>query len=238
MRWFHVEQTSIPWTPTQLTLDAWYDASDASTIITDVNGIIGVNDKTVNAFDLVKGTPSLAAGTVNGLATVDFITSTDILTGPRPTTNVAIASSFFIVTNLGAATNGVVLRGTLSKFMIVPQVGSGSTLISVGLGTITYHLNGNASPWTTRGDMYTELVGSTNITGATGLNLAGLQSMTYFNFNTSFFCRGDFCEAIWVNGTIGTTDRQLIEGYLAWKWQGNGNALPVGHPYRNAPPTI
>jgi hypothetical protein len=33
------------------------------------------------------------------------------------------------------------------------------------------------------------------------------------------------------------TDRQKIEGYLAWKW-GIQASLPAAHPYRNAAPTF
>ena len=36
--------------------------------------------------------------------------------------------------------------------------------------------------------------------------------------------------------TIGS-NRQLIEGYLAWKW-GLQASLPVGHPYKSAAPTV
>jgi hypothetical protein len=34
-----------------------------------------------------------------------------------------------------------------------------------------------------------------------------------------------------------TTNRQLLEGYLAWKWGLQGN-LPANHPFRNSPPTV
>ena len=34
-----------------------------------------------------------------------------------------------------------------------------------------------------------------------------------------------------------TTDRQLVEGYLAWRWGLEGN-LPAGHPYKSAAPTV
>jgi hypothetical protein len=41
-------------------------------------------------------------------------------------------------------------------------------------------------------------------------------------------------EVIMVQST-NTTTRQLIEGYLAWKW-GLQGSLPVGHPYISAAP--
>jgi hypothetical protein len=44
------------------------------------------------------------------------------------------------------------------------------------------------------------------------------------------------CEIIAYNRALATTDRQMVEGYLAWKW-GMRAQLPVGHPYSNFAPT-
>jgi hypothetical protein len=52
--------------------------------------------------------------------------------------------------------------------------------------------------------------------------------------NTNFF-NGSMCELMIFNTVLSTTDRQKIEGYLAWKW---GVTLPGGHPYASAAPTI
>jgi hypothetical protein len=43
-------------------------------------------------------------------------------------------------------------------------------------------------------------------------------------------------EIITYNRGISVTERQEIEGYLAWKW-GLVNFLPIGHPYSNYPPS-
>jgi hypothetical protein len=44
------------------------------------------------------------------------------------------------------------------------------------------------------------------------------------------------CEIIAYNRALATTDRQMIEGYMAWKW-GITNRLPTGHPYKEFPPS-
>jgi hypothetical protein len=44
------------------------------------------------------------------------------------------------------------------------------------------------------------------------------------------------CEIIAYNRALATTDRQMIEGYMAWKW-GITNRLPIGHPYKEFPPS-
>jgi hypothetical protein len=43
------------------------------------------------------------------------------------------------------------------------------------------------------------------------------------------------CEVLVYNRVIGTTERQILEGYLAWKWGLQAN-LPGGHPYKLAAP--
>jgi hypothetical protein len=45
-------------------------------------------------------------------------------------------------------------------------------------------------------------------------------------------CRAHFCEVIVYNGSLTTSQRQQIEGYLAWKW-GLTASLPQTHPFRN-----
>lgn len=46
-----------------------------------------------------------------------------------------------------------------------------------------------------------------------------------------FYLHEFLCFSIYLN----TTQRQVVEGYLAWKW-GIQSKLPVGHPYKNARP--
>jgi len=51
------------------------------------------------------------------------------------------------------------------------------------------------------------------------------------------FASGDVGEFIALGYVPGTTDRQLIEGYVAWRWGIEAN-LPSGHPYKSAPPYV
>jgi hypothetical protein len=54
--------------------------------------------------------------------------------------------------------------------------------------------------------------------------------------NNAFPLVGYISELIITNATATTTTRQIIEGYLAWKWGLTAN-LPSGHPYKSAAPT-
>ena len=42
-------------------------------------------------------------------------------------------------------------------------------------------------------------------------------------------------EIIVYNSVLSTTNIQIVEGYLSWRWGVQAN-LPVGHPYKNFPP--
>lgn len=57
------------------------------------------------------------------------------------------------------------------------------------------------------------------------------------NRNGSQQVDGASAEWIWGEDDISDTYRQKAEGYMAWKW-GIESQLPVGHPYKNAAPTI
>ena len=48
---------------------------------------------------------------------------------------------------------------------------------------------------------------------------------------------GVVCEIVSYGSTLSTTDRQKMEGYLAWKWN-LVSLLPAGHPYKTTRPTV
>jgi hypothetical protein len=48
---------------------------------------------------------------------------------------------------------------------------------------------------------------------------------------------GKVSEVLVFNANLSTTNRQLVEGYLAWKWGLQGN-LPSNHPYKNQAPYL
>jgi hypothetical protein len=49
--------------------------------------------------------------------------------------------------------------------------------------------------------------------------------------------RSVMAEFVFLKGPTNSTDRQLVEGYLAWKWGLQAN-LPGGHTYAGAAPTV
>jgi hypothetical protein len=55
--------------------------------------------------------------------------------------------------------------------------------------------------------------------------------------NDGNYATGKISEIIYVNAALSVTQRQQLEGYLAWKW-GLETNLPANHPYRNSAPGL
>lgn len=88
------------------------------------------------------------------------------------------------------------------------------------------YLNGNLTGVPTAN--YTALSSSGYGLGARWLS--GAMSLTY-----AF--TGNIYEVLLYTGPLTTTQRQSVEGYLAWKW-GLVASLPSNHPYKNYPPGL
>jgi hypothetical protein len=73
----------------------------------------------------------------------------------------------------------------------------------------------------------TLLNGSINFTGTTVLQLSS-------SFNGRYLT-GFIQEVLIYNSVLTGTQRQELEGYLAWKW-GLQKSLPGSHPFFNFPP--
>lgn len=83
----------------------------------------------------------------------------------------------------------------------------------------------------------------TSVTSSSAFLTAGSSSNTAGNSNATLFsirssgnsCQGDWGEIVLSDAPLSSTDAQKLEGYLEWQW-GNQASLPVGHPYKSAPP--
>lgn len=105
----------------------------------------------------------------------------------------------------------------------------------IWMGNADY-ANAQANTW---------LNGVPDISGATfrtAGNTSDTNSLGFGVFNASsanlqIYNNTRISEAIILHGALSTTDRQRLEGYLAWKWDLEAN-LPAGHPFKNTRPTV
>jgi hypothetical protein len=65
-------------------------------------------------------------------------------------------------------------------------------------------------------------------------NITGTIRLSDLQFSRGW--RGYYNEIILYSGAVNPVARQVLEGYLAWKWNRVAD-LPAGHPYKSAAPT-
>jgi hypothetical protein len=84
------------------------------------------------------------------------------------------------------------------------------------------------SSTTTRSYSYNATVSATDSTTTLNLNSSNMYIGAFAGPGSLYV--GNMCELIAYSSVLGTTDRQSVEGYLAWKW-GFNSSLPPSHPY-------
>ena len=236
-----------PILPTGSTL--WLDAFDAS-YTTSGNTVTGWTNKAGNANATAGGgTVSINGTSLNGKSSVRFPAGVNYLSVTL-SFSTPIRCLFFVITAGPATPNDisyVVLTGLDLIGGIVYQYNGWIEIDKsgvIGLQTKTPTNFFNA----------TSIVSVCTTTGNTGIWINGTeQTLDVNNITNTFWSTGtssltiggipgvsatltDLYEIIQYDGIITGTQRQKIEGYLAWKW-GLQSSLPPGHPYKTAAPT-
>ena len=247
------------WTPAEVVTDYWFDASDSSTITIDT-GVSNWSDKSGNNNDAsqtsasnqpVSGTNQLEfdgndylEATTNSLGTsitAFIISSTDseqtqrILDSKGGSASTAENGGFQFLVSATASTG---VSFTVSNGTTANRLNTGSDTIYRGqsqnvlIGLIANDSDNAQEIWYNGGAIATTtssgLIASTTITEmyiGTG----------YTSISNGL--SGTISEMIIISDELSTAERQIFEGYLAWKWNLEGD-LPVDHPYKNAAPTI
>jgi hypothetical protein len=223
------------WTPSQITTALWLDFSDASTLTLDSALIDQADDKSGNerhATSTSSARPTLAEEAINGLDVARFGGSQNMSAG-QPFTGTG--SVWYVQKTTD--TQYIILSYGANSTTVGPTAQSGNTTApQLNFGSPTYYRDGNAQTWSTRGDVYTALHDRVAVVGAVGGSMATWSTPVLFCGYVNFQFTGDLGEIIAIDGSVDTETRQLIEGYLAWKW-GVEDQLPSGHPHEDAAPS-
>jgi len=251
------------WTPAELSssvLEAWIDASDTDQI-TESGGLVSqIDDKSGNNLDFSQGTGSLqpetGVGTINGLNYLEFdLDAMDTSSNPFSAGGVVDAFVFFVLRVPSSPNNGNLFSLT----------GSGATSSRwqshcPWAGDRVYFDTGGTDEGTTRikvdpllssselvlmgfygsdTDEVMELWKNGTVAGsnASGHTVSTVGNITLGYAGGTSYQSTDFCEMLILSGTVDTTTREKIEGYLAWKW-GLVSSLPGGHTYKDRPPLL
>lgn len=224
------------WNPRHLLIQStaspiWFDASDLSTITTNAStNVFAWRNKfsTPISRDLSNSgnlNVRVSSSLLNGNTVVRF-DSTQLMTMPQ--TYNANGTSYFIVLMREVESNITPMIDGSSNY---PYLHYGSTWvygngnnITVAMSSKVWYLGSSVS-----GERYWngQFVGGSIQSG---------QDVLFRTIGSSFsIVAWNLAELLVLEKVASQYERQLIEGYLAWKW---GIQLAANHPYVNRPPLI
>jgi hypothetical protein len=233
------------WTPYQLQsqVSLWLDASVTSSLslsgssVTQWNSLLG-------GVNVVQATganqPVYSATGFNGRPCVDWgnAVNTRFL---QTDSTITFAHVWFMVrySNGSAASwlsnNPTIAQGETNA--------NASTLLASGTGTTTWSgavaMTGNLNGGTVAGLANSAAFpfpeslwgGYKNVAYTDTVNIGRHSTATPRNW------WGPIAEVLMLSTRASEGDRQRVEGYMMWKWGLQAN-LPVGHPYKSAPPLV
>ena len=231
----------------------WLDAADQSTI-TGSSPVTAWKDKSINGVTLsATGSPTVT--TVNGLNSLSFNGSSYFSLNPYTKMSGATYAAWFAVaniTNSSASYAGVVGTSFTANFYSQNQmyINSGSLMIyyrvrsSDTASNTSIPLNAGTGLLSTTTDFTAGTYqvfqngkgGTLQTNGLTGTLDATQVSLLvgYSGYAGEAYIQGTISEILLYTRTLTTTQRQSIEGYLAWKW-GIKSSLPATHPFYSLP---
>jgi hypothetical protein len=254
-----------PWTPAQLTTALWLDAEDTSTITLNGSTVSQWADKSGNARHILQAVasqqPTWNATGLNSKPTLVFDGSSDILlnqnAGSVGVTNITLvavmryvsASTEDMLMGVGQTNNVRAVRAFYRANAATTQGFSTwgsdvpSSSLSADIGG-SPHIFEAVMANTTSVKLYRDGVIDTGAPRALESGAALPVSFDGFSIGSlqgslvgGYYSNIEVSEALVLYTAISTDNRQKLEGYLAWKW-GLQADLPVGHPYKNTPPTV
>jgi len=232
----------------------WYDAADSSSVTVTGSNVTAWRDKsgngrnaspTTGAFQYVSAFngsyPTLSSSISGGNGQIASIPS---FTLSNPSTLFAViqnrglnsgTNTFPYLFNVGSGGNRAYAYAynqttTPGSFRIsTGSPGTGNIDVATAVDTttaqvFTMQMDVPSTLSYTNGNLISTTTNSGAPVNSSTLNIGGSGGGTNERWT------GHFCEFIIINNQISTTQRQQIEGYLAWKWGIQGR-LPTNHPY-------
>lgn len=248
------------WTPAEIVMRLWLDASDSSTITLDSSKVSVWADKSGNGNDFTQSVSSKRPGitTLNSLDALDFDGTDDwlgaasallsnamsmyiVLKPVRESTIRSVIDQYksgettAVLCTANQSSSGYAQTGQLfyRNLSSSDGAGSGGAIASFDYGSNVFLFGVDHSSAVEGVYLYKN--GVLIDTATMGSVYTGVNTKLG-NFNDTYFMHGQIAEVI-IAGNHATATRQKVEGYLAHKW-GFAGDLDAGHPYKSAPPTV
>jgi hypothetical protein len=245
--------SSSTFSPVQIGgLVLWLDPTDASTVTRTGANVSAWADKSSNGWNMTtqNGSPQYNTSLINNLAGMDVTNNSGFISVANQTISSNASLAMILVVKSGIANWGSFFtHGSRDTDLALERnsISAGTTLqfqtANDNTGAnITYTVDQNSlylGTITTGTSRFFERFGGGTTTTATGTNsysmASGLQTIRIGRSDAGEACNSLLGEILYYNKVLSTTERQQVEGYLAWKW-GLQGSLPADHPYKNAPP--
>jgi len=239
-------------------LASWYDASDPYG--TGQQPPTGTSipvwtDKSGNGRNLIQyssyAVPTYTQNAVNALPTIDFTNASGLYTAAfekssnvtmlmvcMPRSGLAAYSTFWGHYSAGAGhDNDIQLRNngtqTLMTWHTNNQNSLGSTILMNSPTMYSCTMAGGTSMFMQQ----TNTAGTTSFTNTETLTWTAGSASQYVGIEDDGNKTNSYiCEILYYQYVLTTRQRQVLEGYLAWKW-GLQSYLPTSHRYYYYPPT-
>jgi Concanavalin A-like lectin/glucanases superfamily/Glycine rich protein len=231
--------TSAPFSPLLIPgCSLWIDASDTSTITLNGSNLAKVTDKSGNNVDLGTSSGFVYPRTFNG--------SYPSFYNANSSGQVASNASFSLPNNFTVAFVAQRDTGAGSGAGFIFNSGASDPTYRAYIWDPSSNVYYSRQQWT-NAFSYNPNVGVANFSSSPYFYVNGTNVVTYTenpiqytSSNLAVFLGntnggGYSCEFLIFSGSLTTTQRQQIEGYLAWKW-GIQGSLPSTHPFYKASP--
>jgi prepilin-type N-terminal cleavage/methylation domain-containing protein len=241
-----------PWTPANISTALWLDAADTNTITLNGSTVSQWNDKSGNTRNFSQATatnqPVYSTNALNGKNVINFASADSLTRTTAIPFNDLGNNSLYIVGNRTGRTGSynvalVIMRAVQRSRNILFEFGSGNagkwgtytnTDVPSPLGNIgaNYKISEMIVDQATNTYLFYQDGTSQGSNGSVNTNIPFNTTTSYIgNDQNNAWLEGNVAEVIFCDEKNSDADRQLIEGYLAWKW-GLTNNLPANHPYK------
>ena len=225
-------------------LTLWLDASDATTVSRSGANVTAWRDKSDNRYTItVSGVPTYTLAAQNGLNVITVNATQSFTTvQPFPLSTLNQVSAFVVLVQTPLPSGNIEFfrasgpNNAFGNFDMFFTNGGGIN-VNINASAINYGTNvtGVVRIYEiiydgTRRTIYIDglsVASNTNV----GFGLSTTISPLQFLLQTT----GYGCECMYYSRALSTSQRQQVEGYLAWKW-GINTVLPTNHLYYNSSP--
>ena len=217
----------------------WLDASGASNYILSTSASTTItqwNDKSGNKNHMIaSGSPLIVYNVINNRSAIYSSSSSNYFQNNNITLPTPPYSIFIVAYNTTSGQQSRFLSGISDAHLMIRTETNNTISIYNGSGG-SWNVNITTSTAYTT-PVLIEQINSGNSVGGMSLYINGTQSGASVNGTATGFIglylgnwTGYIAEVIIYNSVLSTAQRQLVEGYLAWKW-GLQTNLPAAHPY-------